>query len=41
MEDTAGKWSELSNSNIERDLGIIISEDLSWDAQIDNVVKIV
>ena len=39
MEDTSGKWSELSNSVTERDLGIMVSEDLSWELQIDNVVK--
>ena len=39
MEDTSGKWSELSNSVAERDLGIMVSEDLSWKVQIDNVVK--
>ena len=39
MEDTLGKWSELSNNNIEKYLGIIVSHDLSWEAQIDNAVK--
>ena len=39
MEDTLGKWSELSNNNIEKYLGIIVSQDLSWEAQIDNAVK--
>ena len=39
MEDTSGKWSELSNSVTERDLVIMVSEDLSWEVQIDNVVK--
>jgi hypothetical protein len=29
MEDTSGKWSELSNSVTKRDLGIMVSEDLS------------
>ena len=34
MEDITGKWSD-----VERDLGIMVSEDLSWKKQIDNVVK--
>ena len=34
VEDTTGKWSELSKSDIE-----MLSEVLSWGAHIDNVVK--
>ena len=29
-EDSSGKQNELSNSGTERDLGIMVSEDLSW-----------
>ena len=29
MEYPSGKWNELSNSDTERDLGIMVSEDLS------------
>ena len=39
MEDTSDKWSELSNIETERDLGIMVSEDLNWELQIDNAVK--
>ena len=39
MEDTTGKQSELNNSDIETYLIIMVSEDLSWEAQIDNDVK--
>ena len=39
MEDTSGKWSDLGNSVIERDLGIMVSEDLSLLVEIDNVFK--
>ena len=36
MEDTSGKWNRLSNSDTERDFGIMVSEDLSWEVQIEN-----
>ena len=39
MEVITGKWSELTNSDVERDLGIMVSEDLSWKVQIDNIFK--
>ena len=39
MEDTWGKWSELIKSVADRDLGIMVSKDLSWEVQIDNVGK--
>ena len=39
MEDSSGICNELSSSNTERDLGIMISEDLSWEVQIENVAK--
>ena len=35
MEDTIGKCSELSNSDIKRDLGMMVLHDISWEAQID------
>ena len=33
------KWSKLKNSATERDPGIMVSEGLSWEVQIDNVLK--
>ena len=39
MEDTTVKWSELSNSDIGRDLAIMVSADLCREGQIDNVIK--
>ena len=39
MEDTSGKSSELSNSVGEIDLGVMVSENLSWEVKIDNVKK--
>ena len=39
MEDSSVKWSELSNIMTERDLGIMVSEELSWEVQIDSIVK--
>ena len=39
MEFSYGKWNELSNSDTERDLGIMVPEDISWKVQIENFVK--
>ena len=39
MEDSSGTVNELSHSDTERNLGIMVSEDLSWWAHIENVVK--
>ena len=39
MEDSSGKWNELSNSNTKRDVCIMVSEDLSREVQIEKIVK--
>ena len=39
MQNTSGEWSEWRNSVTERNLGIMVSVDFSWEVQIENVVK--
>ena len=39
FSNLSGKSNELSNSNTERDLVIMVSEDLSWEVQIENIEK--
>ena len=38
MTDSAGNENDIEETNIERDLGVIVGSDLKWSEHVDRMV---
>ena len=38
MTDSAGNKNDIEETNLERDLGVIVGSDLKWREQVDRMV---